>query len=137
MCTGELMTAPQDAIATYLQTGGFGTLATNLFIDFMPATPFDVTVVSGYSGPAPVRIIGQRSPAYDIPKVQILVRRESPSAALAAIEAIYDYLEGVSSLAIGGLNIIFIRAVQSRGLYLGKDLNNLTTYTLNFEVLCT
>jgi hypothetical protein len=131
------MTAPQDAVATYLQTGGFGTLATNLFIDFMPATPFDVTVVTGYGGKPPERIIGQKAPAYDIPKVQIMVRRESPSAALTAVEAIYDYLEGVSNTTVSGLNLIFIRAVQSRGLYLGKDSNNLTQYSLNFEVLCT
>jgi hypothetical protein len=131
------MTAPQDAIATYLQTGGYGTLATNLFIDFQPPTPYNVVVVTGYSGPPPVRVIGQRAPAYDIPKVQILVRNENPGTALSTIESIYDYLEGVSSLAIGGLNIVFIRAVQSRGLYLGKDSNNLTQYSLNFEVLCT
>ena len=124
------MTAVQEIIATRLQTGGYGTLATNLFIDFMPPMPQDCIAVTAYSGPPPVRGIGQQAPIYDIVRVQVKIRKASPGDALSACESIYDYLQGSAPTGV-----VFIRAVNSRGLYLGKDANNLTTYSLNFEVL--
>lgn len=124
------MTSVQETIATYLQTGGYGTLATNLFIDFMPPLPYDCTAVTAYGGPPPVRGIGQTSRLYDIVRVQVKVRKASPGDALTAIESIYTYLEGSRPSGL-----VFVRAVNSRALYLGKDANNLTTYSLNFEVL--
>ena len=124
------MTSVQEIIATRLQTGGYGTLATSIFIDFMPPMPQDCIAVTAYGGPPPVRGIGQTAPLYDIVRVQVRIRKASPGDAQAACDSIYTYLEG--SIPSG---VIFIRAVNSRGLYLGKDANNLTTYTLNFEVL--
>jgi hypothetical protein len=124
------MTAVQETIATYLQTGAYGTLATDLFIDFMPPSPINCIAVTAYGGPPPVRGIGQTSRLYDIVRVQVKVRNSDPGTALANIESIYTYLEGSRPSGI-----IFVRAVNSRGLYLGKDSNNATTYSLNFEVL--
>lgn len=124
------MTSVQEIIATYLQTGGYGTLATNLFIDFMPPLPYDCTSVTAYGGPPPVRGIGQKAPLYDIVRVQIKVRKAVPGDAQTAIDQIYSYLEGSTPAGL-----VFVRAVNSRGLYLGKDANNLTIYSLNFEVL--
>jgi hypothetical protein len=124
------MTSVEEIIATRLQTGGYGTLATNLFIDFMPPMPQDCIAVTAYGGPPPVLGIGQQAPLYDIVRVQVKIRKASPGDALSACESIYDYLQGSAPTGV-----VFIRAVNSRGLYLGKDANNLTTYSLNFEVL--
>jgi hypothetical protein len=124
------MTSVQETIATYLQTGGYATLATNMFVDFMPPKPSDCISVTAYGGPPPVRGIGQTAPIYDIVRVQVKIRKASPGDALSACESIYDYLEGSAPTGL-----VFVRAVQSRGLYLGKDANNYTIYSLNFEVL--
>jgi len=126
------MTAVQEIVATRLQTGGYGTLATNLFIDFMPPMPYDCIAVTAYGGPPPVRGIGETATLYDIVRVQVKIRKASPGDALTAVDQIYEYLQGSAPSGI-----IFIRAVNSRGLYLGKDANNNTTYSLNFEVLVT
>jgi hypothetical protein len=130
MFMGDYMTSVEETIATYLQTGGYGTLATNLFIDFMPPSPLNCIAVTAYGGPPPVRGIGQTSRLYDIVRVQIKVRNTSPGTALSTIESIYTYLEGSRPSGI-----VFVRAVNSRGIYLGKDSNNATIYSLNFEVL--
>lgn len=124
------MTSVQEIIATYLQTGGYGTLATNLFIDFLPPAPADCISVTAYGGQSPVRGIGQTPRIYDIVRVQVKVRKAAPGDALTAIDSIYTYLEGSAPLGT-----VFVRALNSRGMYLGKDSNNYTIYACNFEVL--
>lgn len=124
------MTSVQEVIATYLQTGAYGTLGSTIFIDFAPPTPSSCIIVTAYGGPPAVRSIGQTSRLYDIVRVQVLVRNTSPGTALSTAESIYTYLEGSRPSGL-----VFVRTVNSRAFYLGKDDNNLTRYALNFEVL--
>jgi hypothetical protein len=124
------VTSVQEVIATYLQTGGYGTLGSTIFIDFAPPTPSSCIVVTAYGGPPAVRGIGQTPRLYDIVRVQVLIRNSSPGTAISQAESIYTYLEG--SIPPG---LVFVRTVNSRASYLGKDDNNLSKYSMNFEVL--
>jgi hypothetical protein len=96
----------------------------------LPPTPLNCIAVTAYGGPPPVRGIGQTAPLYDIVRLQIKIRNTDPGTALSKVESIYDYLEGAYPSGI-----VFIRAINSRGIYLGKDSNNATVYSCNFEVL--
>ena len=129
-----MVTSPQDAIAYYIQTGGYGTVGSTIFVDWCPPTPSDIVVVTGYSGPAPDRGVGTKAALINRPKVQVMVRAEDPSTALTNINAIQAYLEGAAGFTSNGSYIIFITAVSSGAMYLGKDDNNWTKYSTNFEV---
>ena len=129
-----MVTSPQDAIAYYLETGGYGTVGSTIFVDWSPPTPSDVVVVTGYSGVAPDRAVGLKAALMNRPKVQVLVRAENPSTALTNIDTIQTYLEGASGVTSHGTYIIYVTAVSSGAMYLGKDQNNWTSYSTNFEV---
>ena len=129
-----MVTSPQDAIAYYLQTGGYGTVGSTIFVDWQPPTPPGVIVVTGYSGAPPDRGIGTTPAIMQRPKVQVMVRDENPSTALTTINSIQAYLEGAAGFTSNGTYIILIIATSSGAMYLGKDQNNYTLYSTNFEV---
>lgn len=131
------MAGPAEAIATYLQTGGYGTLGSSLFIDFMPPTPSNLVVVTEYNGPPPERTIGQKLPTIQRGKVQIFVRNTDPGTALSSALAINDYVEGIAGVTSGGEYVIYAISIGSGLMYRGKDSNNLTCYSMNFEVKMT
>ena len=131
------MAGPSEAIATYLQTGGYGTLGSSIFIDFSPPTPYNQIVVTQYSGPPPDRTLGQKLPTIQRNKVQVVVRHTSPGTALSTALAVNDYIEGIAGVTSGGEYIIFAISIGSGVMYLGKDSNNLTSYCMNFEVKMT
>lgn len=131
------MAGPSEAVATYLQDGGYGTLGSNLFIDFSPPTPLNQVVVTQYAGYAPDRTVGQKLPTIQRDKVQVLVRNTSPGTAMSIASAINDYLEGTAAVISAGEYIIYIISIGSGIMYLGKDSNNASTYSMNFEVKTT
>ncbi len=132
-----MVATAQDAVATYLQTGGYGTLGSTLFIDFIPPTPANVVVCTGYSGARPERTLGSKLPVMDYPRVQVLVRNTDPTTALTNIVSISDYLEGTSATTAAGVYMVYILQTSSGALYLGKDSNNWTSFSTNFEVKIT
>jgi hypothetical protein len=129
-----MTTSPQDAIAYYIQTGGYGTVGTTIFVDWVPPTPSAVVVVTGYSGVAPDRAVGSKPALMNRPKVQVLVRNEDPGTALTNINAIQNYLEGAAGFTSNGTYVIYMLSVNSGALSLGKDANNWYSYSTNFEV---
>jgi hypothetical protein len=131
------MASAQEAIATYLQTGGYGTLGSSIFVDFSPSTPFNCTVVTGYQGPPPNRGIGSKLPLVQRNKVQVVVRHSDPATALNNTVAINNYLEGTAGVISDGVLLVFVLSLGSGSIYLGKDANNLTCYSMNFEVKTT
>jgi hypothetical protein len=131
------MSSAQEAIATLLQTGGYGTLGSSIFVDFSPSTPYNCIVVSGYQGPPPDRGVGSKLPIIQRNKVQVMVRNSDPATALSSSISMNNYLEGVSNTISDGVLLVFVLSVGSGVLYLGKDANNLTSYSMNFEVKTT
>ena len=131
------MSSAQEAIAARLQTGGYGTLGSSIFVDFSPSTPFNCIVVSGYQGPPPDRGVGSKLPLVQRNKVQVMVRHSDPATALSSAVSMNDYLEGTSGVTSDGVYLVFVLSVGSGVLYLGKDANNLTMYSMNFEIKTT
>jgi len=131
------MASAQEAIAAYLQAGGFGTMGSGIYVDFSPSTPFDCIVVSSYQGAAPDRGVGSKLPIVQRNRVQVMVRKADPATALNTSMAINNYLEGTAGVISDGVLIVFVLSVGSGLLYLGKDANNLTMYSMNFEVKTT
>jgi hypothetical protein len=129
-----MVTSPQDAIAYYLQTGGFGTVGSTIFVDWKPPTPSDIIVVTGYQGDSPDRAIGQQASLIEFPRVQILVRDSNASDAITTINSIQTYLTGKGEFTSNGTMVYYVIPVSSGAMYLGKDNNNWTEYSTNYEL---
>jgi hypothetical protein len=129
-----MTTSPQDSIAYYLESGGYGTVGTTIFVDWQPPTPSDIVVVTGYSGTDPDRALGQKAGLIQRPKVQVLTRSTDPNTALTNIRAIYSYLEGAAGFTSNGMYIVYVTPATSGPMCLGKDDNNWMRYTINFEI---
>jgi len=116
-----------DEIATYLQTGGVGTIGTNIFIGFQPpdSEARNCITIKPTGGLAPdVDLIGITNPT-----VQILGRGATISEAMALSQAAYNILHGLANTDIGDNYIMFCEALQEPTA-IGQDDNN------NFEISC-
>lgn len=67
------------------------------------------------------------------PSFQIVVRGKASVADKKATE-IYTHLNGKGEFYIGSTRVIHCLADQSTPIYLGKDTNGRTMYSLNFTV---
>lgn len=126
------MTAEAD-IAAYLATGGFGTVATNIFVNDMPATPDNCIAVSIYAGISPERT--HDTSGNDRPSIQIRVRNTSAGTARTKVEQIYNYLDGITNTTIGSTFFLGIDAINSGPVPMGKDGNGRTEYAWNFQTI--
>lgn len=67
------------------------------------------------------------------PSFQVVVRGKASVADVKAIE-IYEHLHGRTEFYIDDVRIVKCVANQSSPIYLGKDANGRTLYSLNFTV---
>lgn len=125
------MTVESD-IATYLQTGGFGTVGNSIFLNDMPPTPDNCIVVSIYAGAAVERT--HDTSGNDNPSVQVRVRNTSAGTARSKIQQVYNYLDGIANTTIGSTFFEGIMAINSGPVPMGKDENGRTEFAWNFTV---
>ncbi|MDQ0168775.1 hypothetical protein J2T19_000212 [Paenibacillus tundrae] len=81
------------------------------------------------AGYAPSEWTSKRRPA-----VQVLVRAKSASKADEIARAVYVDLAGKTEFNFGTTRVIKCIANQSAPIYLGKDANERTMYSLNFTL---
>lgn len=124
------MTAETD-IAARLAAQGFGTVGTNIFVDYKPPTPDNIICVFGYAGSPPERT--HDSSGNDHPGVQVWVRNTSAGTCRTTIERVYNNLDGLTNTTLTSTFYPEINAVQSP-MPMGKDENGRTEFALNFAV---
>ncbi len=127
------MTVEND-IATYLQTGGFGTVGNSIFLNTMPPTPDNCIAVSIYAGGAAIDRTHDTS-GNDSPSIQIRVRNTSAGTARTKVEQIYNYIDGVTNTTIGSTFFLGISAINSGPVPMGKDENGRTEFAWNFSTI--
>lgn len=126
------MTVESD-IATYLQTGGFGTVGNSIFHNTMPATPDNCIAVSVYAGGAVERT--HDTSGNDNPSIQVRLRNTSAGTARSKIQQIYNYLDGITNTTIGSTFFLGISAINSGPVPMGTDENGRTEYAWNFSTI--
>lgn len=97
--------------------------------EFIAGNPDDCAFVRMQPGFAPSEWTTKR-----IPGIQIVVRAKSPGDAEARANAIYAELHGKSEFVIGTVRVIKCTSDQSAPIYLGRDENGRTQYSLNFNI---
>ena len=125
-----------EAVGTYLQSNGHGTLGTNLFLAVMPDDPDVMTCVYETGGNPTVQVMGPSAWAIDRPTLQVLCRAgvgDYPVArdAAAAIRAL---LAAVTEQTLSGINVM--RILPSGGLLpMGEDPLGRPLISFNFDCM--
>ncbi|WP_434750258.1 minor capsid protein [Paenibacillus amylolyticus] len=121
---GASITVPE--ITAYLRGAVPYTYVAN---EFAANNPDDCAYVRLGAGYAPSEWTSKRRPA-----VQVLVRAKSASKADQIASAIYEEIAGKSEFNFGATRVVKCMANQSAPIYLGKDANERTMYSLNFTL---
>lgn len=105
-------------------------MAGDTFLEFVPASPDEVVVITDYPGPQPDPKHG-----YDTPNVQVRTRAgRDPRVARATLDAIFNALHNLHAVTLpGGTYVVSCWAIQSGPTPLGPDQNGRFEYTLNFQ----
>lgn len=93
-----------NEVGTFLQSAGYGTLGTSLFLSFLPDSPDSATVV--YESPAsspPVEILGPNLPPIERPRIQVVVRNADYQAGRSTADAIWKSLAAVMDQTLSGV----------------------------------
>lgn len=114
-----------DAIADYLQAQGLGTVATDLFVGFLPAQPDAATALYATGGPPPD--LGR----YTYPTFQVRTRGADPRAAYDRGMAVLTALHGLHDRTLGSSYLVDCVALQSSPVAIGRDSAGRYEYTLN------
>jgi hypothetical protein len=111
-----------EAVGTYLQTQGRGTLGTSLFLGLLPTTPDVCTAVYESGGGAPVETMGAGAIAVDVIQLQVITRagRDDYVTGRDTAVAIRSLLGSVSGQTLSGISVLRISA-ESWVMPMGVD----------------
>ena len=122
------MPADKD-IAEHIEDAGHGTVATDMFVGFMPDSPDNCVVVTQTGGTPPEVTVD-----LEYPGVQVRVRNTSQATGKALMNTIYKLLHQVTNTTIEARLYHSILATQSPS-YLGKDQKNRALFVCNFKIV--
>lgn len=123
-----------DDIASYLQTGGYGTVGTNLFKGEVPAGAPD-TCVCVWEYPGLGDILTSAGVAAEQPRVQVGVRYSTGyEDARKRAESIRQYLD-LADTTINSCRYLWIHPLRPPVHLPPKDAHDLPWVVVNFEVL--
>ncbi len=121
-----------EQIATYLQANGVGTLATDLFISYLPEDSHLPCVgVFDTGGIQPDKYLPMKHPTF-----QVFIRAASFDAGktkLAAIRALLH--QKMNSTLVVGEDYFFYIFALSEGGHIGRNDAGMDEFTMNFEAL--
>ncbi|WP_314587921.1 minor capsid protein [Paenibacillus terrigena] len=97
--------------------------------EFSATDPDDCAYVRLSGGFRPSEWTSKRKPS-----IQIVLRTKQASAAEPKANAIYAGLHRKIEFDLGGTRVVSCTADQSTPIFLGKDANGRTMYSLNFTI---
>jgi hypothetical protein len=122
-----------DELSAYLQAQGIGTAGTDIFSGIIPDSPDACVSLMEYGGVSPVHALGGGNAKFERPRVQVVARATTYSAARTKIEAVYKLLHKVTNTTLSSVRYLMIEAAQSP-FFLERDSNNRVTLAVNFQV---
>lgn len=103
-----------DSLATYLQTQGQGTVATDIFLTRMPDTPDACVTLYESQGVGPSHTFGSGVYAIDHQRIRVMCRagRNDYPTARGKATAIRNLLGAVRNTSLSGVGILSILATS-------------------------
>lgn len=119
-----------DDMERLLDDGGFGDA---LYIGLLPSNASaNCTLVTQYPGSPPART--SAGVAYELPRIQVMVRHTSYRLAADRIERIKQYLDGQTEVTIDQTKYLWIHAL-SEPFLIGRDEIGRPKLGCNFEIV--
>jgi hypothetical protein len=111
-----------EAVGTYLQTSGQGTLGTNIFLGVMPTTPDLCVAVYESASTPPVETMGATGIAVDVVQMQIIVRAAKDDYVVGRDKAkdIRTLLAAITGQTLSGVRVLRI-SPESWIMPMGSD----------------
>lgn len=130
------MTTILEAVGDYLQSNGFGTQGTDIFLAVLPETPDTCIAVYESVGNKPDFTMGDAPWAIDRPVIQVICRasRSDYPAARNTAESIRELLSAITEQTISTVPVMRIEA-QSSVSPMGEDENQRPLVSINFECM--
>ena len=123
------MTHPAIEVAEYIESQGYATRNTNLFVDILPDLDDDCTVVYTTGGQVPDIDLPIASPNFEV-----LVRSASAQSAYGRISNIVDDLhQTFNSTLVSGGNYYYSILLFGEINNLGRDEKGRIEYSANFN----
>jgi hypothetical protein len=118
-----------NELADYLATQGVGTVATNIFVVKLPATPDNCIALFGLPG----QVIGDQREVASLhfPRVQIITRNTSYENASDKLEAVRTALHNKYGLDFASWRVMRLHAEQEGGS-IGQDDQGRYEFSINF-----
>lgn len=123
-----------DEIGVYLEGQAIGARGTNLFLGFLPDAPDAAVALLEYSGLEGLYIHEIAGPAYERPRVQVVARAATYTAARTKAEDAHKALGRVSNTPLSGVWYVSIDALQSPFL-VERDANQRVVIGFNVQVI--
>lgn len=103
-----------DALATYLQTQGQGTVASTIFLTRTPDTPDATVTLYESAGTGPAHVFGASVYAIDHQRIRVVCRaaRNDYPAARSKAEAVRAVLGAIRSTTLSGVDIMSVMATS-------------------------
>ena len=121
-------------VGQYLQTQGYGTLGTNIFLSFEPDSPDELIVLldrGGYVTDDFVKVTGDSTNKYDVIGVQLILRGNNYEDLMTKAYQIYDLLHRKSFYELGNFYIKESHA-ESLPIPIGRDEKDRDEISINF-----
>lgn len=118
-----------DTILDYLATKGLVIAAVNGFVAYAPSSPDDILVIYPTGGLESDGKIG-----YDTVTFQVFVRSASAINGYTLASAVYNELQGLHRVTIGGIHIVNCIGIQSAPEIIGVDDDERSQYTQNYQI---
>lgn len=115
-----------EDIANYLEDQGRGTVATNIFVGYMPPDVNGIAVLDT-GGMQPDKYIPTKDPTF-----QVFIRSSDYDTGKTLLEAVRSDLHRKANITLGSTFFYFVLAL-SEGGHLGRDENGKDLFSINFH----
>lgn len=124
-----------EAIGTYLQAQGHGTLGTDLFIGLLPSSPDSCVTIYEEDAGNPILTAGATAIAVDVADLRVLVRsgRDDYATGRDKAATIRTLLSAITDQTLSGIKIIRCAPASSVVPY-GSDESDRPTFLVKFRV---
>ena len=125
-----------EALGTWAQTEGAGTLGVNLFVSRLPDSPDAAIALHEYSGGPPVEMFGSQGISLHRVRIQVTGRgaRDDYPTVRDNVLRLYQDMAAITNLTQSGFLILRVKPLGYPGL-IGYDDKNRFRIVFNTEVL--
>lgn len=120
-----------EQVATYLQTNGIGTLASNLFISYLPDSVDSCVAVLDTGGLTPDIDLPTKEPTF-----QVFIRATTYDAGKAKLDSVRALLHNFyNNYLVNGQTYVYRINALSEGGHIGQNGRGQDEFSINFKAL--